>query len=181
MKPTLRFISFKFSVASIFALISQGFFYHLRIFHSEFALPIAAMNFSWTLPGFAILQICMCIGLGSRDSHRSPTRMFALQRYRFIFHVAALRILTCFRQLPLLPRCRISIPTQTWARAPPAGTAVQDSDADERAGCGRVGRHLLGRPRRRKRTQRRRRTRCPPGLGRGWRRRRRKVAAAARW
>ena len=54
--------------------------------YDEFTPLIGPMNFSWTFPGFAILKTCMSIG--SRDSHRSP--IFALHRYRFIFHVAAL-------------------------------------------------------------------------------------------
>ena len=84
-----------------------------RRIHGDFTLLIAPMKFSWTFPGFAILQIFMSIP--SRISHRSP--IFALRRYRFIFHVAALRIIWCaFGSFPSVEFWAPAMPTQTWPR-----------------------------------------------------------------
>ena len=87
------------------------------------------MKFSWTFPGFAILQICMSIG--SKDSHRSPVRAAEVPIHFPCSSIAY--YLICFQQLP---HCRISTsstPTQTWPRqAPPVGRPRRRRGPQER-------------------------------------------------
>ena len=120
-----------FSTAGRFPAVKWIF--HLWIFHGNFTLLIAPMNFSWTYLGFAILRICKSI-----CDRETPivTWIFTLQRYQFIFHLASLRIVWyAFGRFPTVEFRRLQC----------------------RHRRGRGGRHLRGRPRRRRGPQQRRR------------------------
>ena len=149
------------------------------------------MNFSWTFPGFDILQICMIIGLS--DSHRHRFRAVEVTIY-FPCHSIA-HYFICFRQLPRRRISTSAMPTQTRPRrAPPAGTAAAKkrstaatpTSARDVAAAGAIcwdGRSEEdihnGDDSERGRRRRRGWTCCPPGRGCGRRESRRRVRRGA--